>query len=506
MEDSKMLLAASLAVVLVVVFLLKLKSSLLAKPKPNLPPGPWTLPVIGSIHHLVTSPSIHRAMRGLARRHGPLMSLRLGEVRAVVASSPAAAREITKTNDVAFADRFMTPTVDMLMFHGRDLVFAPYGERWRQLRKVCVAELLSAARVLSFRRVREEEVARLTRSLAAAADGGAAVDLTKTIARFVNDTFVRESVGDVCMKRDEYLDAFGTAIRQTSGLSVADLFPSSRIMQLLAAAPRRALACRNRIQEILEQIIEEKEEAMDRGDDAEVQGFLGVLLRLQKDGSTAIPLTKETIVALMFDLFNGGSQMSSTVLNWCMTELVRSPAVMAKAQAEVREAFKGKCMITEEDLEGLSYLSMVIKETLRLNTPLPLLPRMCRETCKVLGYDIPKGMVVFINVWAICRDPKYWNDPEEFKPERFDKCNLDYKGTDFEFLPFGSGRRICPGRNLGVVNIELALASLLHHFDWKLPDGMEPKDVDVCEAPTVIASKKTSLILHPATRIPPVFV
>ena len=180
---------------------------------------------------------------------------------------------------------------------------------------------------------------------------------------------------------------------------------------------------------------------------------------------------------------------------------------MAKAQAEVREAFKGKTRITEDDLAGaeLIYLKLVIKEALRLHTPGPvLIPRVCRETCQIMGYDIPKGMVLFVNVWGICRDPKYWDEPEEFKPERFERNNnLDYKGTNYEYLPFGAGRRICPGINLGVGNIALALASLLYHFDWKLPDGIDPKDVDVSEAAGLVASKKTSLILHPVTRIPP---
>jgi cytochrome P450 len=202
-------------------------------------------------------------------------------------------------------------------------------------------------------------------------------------------------------------------------------------------------------------------------------------------------------------MFAAGSETSSTTLNWCMTELVRNPEAMAKAQAEVREAFKGRSTIDEDDLKGLSYLNLVIKEALRLHTPIPLLvPKKCRETCRVMGYDVPKGMVVFINMWAICRDPKYWDDPEEFKPERFENNNLDYKGTDYEFLPFGAGRRICPGINLGVGNIELALASLLYHFDWKLPDGIEPKDVDVCEVAGLVGSKKTSLVLHPVTHIP----
>ncbi|CAD6235830.1 unnamed protein product [Miscanthus lutarioriparius] len=499
-----------LSVFMLLVVLSKLKSLLVAKPKHNLPPGPWTLPVIGSLHHLVAGTNIHRVMRRLAQKHGSLMTLRLGEVPALVVSSPQAAEEVMKTHDVTFSDRHVNATLSVLAFDCKDVAFAPYGERWRQLGKICVLELLSASRVQSFRRIREDEAARFMENLAASAGAGAAaVNLSKMISRFINDTFVRESVGSRCKYQDEYLDALGTALRQTSGLAVADLFPSSRLVQVLDTAPRKVLACRDRMQRILEQVIQDTKEDVDRGGEAAAagtgrEGFVGVLLRLQKERSTPIPLDDDTIVAVLFDIFAAGSETSSTTLNWCMTELVRTPEAMAKVQAEVRAAFKGKSTVGEDDLKGLSYLKLVIKEALRLHTPAPLLvPRKCRETCRVMGYDVPKGTVVFVNMWAICRDPKYWDDPEEFKPERFENSNLDYKGTNFEFLPFGAGRRICPGINLGVGNIELALASLLYHFDWKLPDGIDPKDVDVSEAAGLVASKKTSLILHPVTRIPP---
>jgi len=413
-----------------------------------------------------------------------------------------------KRNDLKFADRNLNATLNALTYNGTDLTFAPYGERWRQLRKICVTEMLNPghARLMSYRHIREEEVSRFIQNLATLAGTGSPIDLTKMIYKFINDTFVRESVGSRCKYQDDYLDAFDTAVRQTSVLTVADLFPSSRLMQILGTAPRNALKSRNRITRILEQIIHEQVEAMDRGEKTAHESLIGVLLRLQKEASLPIELTNDTIVALMFDLFGAGSDTSSTTLNWCMTELIRYPAAMARAQAEVREAFKGKTRITEDDLAGaeLSYLKLVIKEALRMHCPLPLLlPRQCRETCQVMGYDIPKGTSVFINVWAICRDAKYWEDAEEFRPERFENTNLDYKGTNYEFLPFGSGRRMCPGANLGLANIELALASLLYHYDWKLPDGVKPEDVQVCEGPGLIAKKKTGLILHPVTCIAP---
>ncbi|KAK8449948.1 hypothetical protein SEVIR_7G289901v4 [Setaria viridis] len=482
MED-KQLLAVAVAVLLVVVLCKR------RKPRPNLPPGPWTLPVIGSLHHLMRSPLLFRVLRGLAHKHGPLMAIRLGEVPAVVASSVEAAQAILKTHDAAFADRFAPATFATAAYDATDLILSPYGERWRQLRKVVVQEMLTAAR----------EVARFLHDVAASAAAAAAVDFSKGVLKLVNDTFVRECVGSRCKYQDEYLDAIHGAIRLSSGITVADLYPSSKMMQMLGTAPRKALACRRRIDRILKQIIQENKEAI-----TDHESFVSVLLRLQNEGGMPIELTDETITALMFDMLGAGSDTSSTTLNWAMTELIRSPAAMAKAQAEVREAFKGKSNVTEDDVAGLSYLKLVFKETLRLHPTSPLLiPRKCRETTQVMGYDIPKGTTVFVNVWAIGRDPMYWDDAEEFKPERFETNNLDFRGTNYEFLPFGAGRRMCPGINLGLANIELALASLLYHFDWKLPQGMEPKDVDVWETVGVVASKKTSLMLHPVTFIPP---
>ncbi|TVU30576.1 hypothetical protein EJB05_22206, partial [Eragrostis curvula] len=501
MED-KTILAVAAAVLLVV--LSKLKSLFAAKPKLNLPPGPSRLPVIGHIHHLGTCPLIYRTLGRLAQKHGPLMLFHLGEIPFLVASSPEAAQAVMKTHDTSFADRFATTTLNTFTFGKTDLAFGPYGERWRQLRKMCVLELLSAARVQSFRAIREEETARLVGNVAARA--GAAVDVSKEVAGFIVDTFARECVGSRCKYQDEWLHAFHEAVQLTSGLTLSDLFPSSRLLRMLGSAPRKARVCLDRITRVLDLIIQEKAEALERGEKPGHETILGVLLRLQKEGNMPVPLTNETLVALMFNLFGAGSDTSSITMNWCMTELIRSPAVMAKVQAEVREAFKGKNLLTEEDIAGadLSYLRLVIKETLRLHPPVPLLlPRQTRETCQPMGYDVPKGTAVFVNVWAIGRDPKYWDDPEEFKPERFQNSNTDYKGNNFEFLPFGAGRRMCPGINLGLANLDLALTSLLYHFDWKLPNGMEPKDVDVWESMGLIANKRNNLILHPITRIAP---
>lgn len=180
---------------------------------------------------------------------------------------------------------------------------------------------------------------------------------------------------------------------------------------------------------------------------------------------------------------------------WTMAELVKNPQVMKKLQHEIRSSIK-EDQVKENDLEKLQYLKLVVKEVLRLHPPAPLLlPRETMSHFKVQGYDIDPKAHLHVNVWAIGRDPNYWTNPEEFLPERFMGSNVDYKGQNFEFLPFGAGRRICPGMNMGIVTMELALANLLLHFNWKLPNGV--KEVDMEEDAGLTVAKKSPLKLIP---------
>ena len=181
-----------------------------------------------------------------------------------------------------------------------------------------------------------------------------------------------------------------------------------------------------------------------------------------------------------------------------MTHLIRNPRVLNKVQAEVRQVIKNKDHITDEDIEKLEYLKMVIKETLRINPLVPLLvPREASKDIKIAGYDIPKKTWIHVNVWAVHRNPNVWKDPESFIPERFMNNEIDYKGLDFELLPFGSGRRMCPGMGMGMALVHLTLINLLYRFDWKLPEGMEAKDVDLEESYGLVCPKKVPLRLIP---------
>jgi cytochrome P450 len=186
-----------------------------------------------------------------------------------------------------------------------------------------------------------------------------------------------------------------------------------------------------------------------------------------------------------------------------MSELVKNPRVMHKAQEEVRRVLQGQERVTEESLSKLHYLHLVIKETLRLHPPTPLLiPRECRHPCQILGFDIPVGAMLLVNAWAISRDTKHWDAPEEFEPERFENSPTNFRGTHFQYTPFGAGRRMCPGMSFGLAVTELALASLLYHFDWELPCGMVPRDLDMTEVLGVTMRRKVELLLFPVVRVP----
>jgi cytochrome P450 len=201
------------------------------------------------------------------------------------------------------------------------------------------------------------------------------------------------------------------------------------------------------------------------------------------------------------DLFTGGGETSPGAILWGMSEIVKNPKVMEEAQTEVRRVFDGKGFVDETELHQLIYLKSVIKETMRLHPTLPLLvPRESRERCQINGYEIPAKTRVMVNAWAIGRDPRYWVEAESFKPERFVNSPIDFKGTDFEYIPFGAGRRMCPGIAFAIPSIELPLAQLLYHFDWKLPNGMKNEELDMTESFGLTVGRKYDLCLIPITR------
>ncbi|GJN24838.1 hypothetical protein PR202_gb12606 [Eleusine coracana subsp. coracana] len=451
-------------------------------PALRLPPGPPELPLIGSLHHFLLSrfrDLPHRTMHELSTAYGPLMLLRLGTVPTVVVSSGEMAMEITKIHDLSFCSKPLSPTTDIISCGGRDIAFSPYNEHWRELRKICMLNLLNQRRVLDFRHVREDEVARLIHAVTNEWSNGQLINLSEKIFCMVNDIVLRTTIGRRSKHRDEFLHELEGVMRLICGFNLVDLYPSSKLIHWLSTSARDIGKCQSRIYHIIESIIHERDTTLAVAQD----DLLSVLLKLQKDGELQFTLTNEIISAVIFDIFTGGSDTAATTLEWAVSELVKNPRALHKAQSEVRETFNGQ-------------RRLVIKETLRLHPPAPLVPRECREKCQIMGYDVPKGMAVVINIWAIGRDSKYWDAAEEFRPERFYNSSIDFKGTDFEYIPFGAGRRICPGMTYGNSIMELALASLLYYFDWELPAGVKTEDFNMTEDFGLTVKRKSKLLLH----------
>ncbi|KAJ4710270.1 putative Cytochrome P450 [Melia azedarach] len=462
----------------------------------NLPPGPWKLPLVGNMHQLVGSHP-HRGLRELAMKHGPLMHLKLGEASHFVISSAEAAKEVLKTHDLTFAQRPRLLAARAICYNYTDVAFAPYGDYWRQVRKICTLELLSAKRVQSYRSIREEEVSNLITSISS--NARLSINFSKMIFSLINDITARAAFGGRCEDNEKFKQIFQKMLNQGAGFSLADMFPSVKFLEVLSGVRFEQEKLVKEAETILEKVINEHRSTIrKRTGKGEPEDIVDVLLHVQKHGDLEFPLTKDNIKAVVLDMFVAGTESSSTTIEWAMSEMLKNPRVMEKAQTEVRKVFDKKGNVDEIGLDQLQYLKLVVKETMRLRPPAPLLlPRECRESCQIFGYDIPKGSKVIVNAWAIARDPSYWNDAESFYPERFLDSSIDYKGTNFQFIPFGAGRRICPGITFGLANVELPLAQLLYHFNWKLPNGITNNDLDMTENFGVSVTRKNNLYLIP---------
>ncbi|XP_044954768.1 desmethyl-deoxy-podophyllotoxin synthase-like [Hordeum vulgare subsp. vulgare] len=469
--------------------------------KAKLPPGPWNLPVIGSLHHLVvTKLPPHRALLRLSRRHGPLMLVWLGEVPSIVVSSPEAAKEVLKTNDLVFANRPCGPTMDIVSCGGKGILLAPYGDHWRQMRKVCVVEVLSARQVRRIESIQQAEVARLLESVSAAATGCAVVDVGKALAELSSNIIATAVFGGKFPQQEAFLREIDALSVLVGGFSMADLFPSSRLVRWLSSATHDVKRSHARVQRILEDIIQERKEKTSKNGASSVardnEDLLDVLLRLQRDDTLNFPLTSEIIDCVIRDIIGAATETTSSTIEWAMAELVGNPEAMAKAKHEVRERCHG--VVASADIGELQYLRMVIKETLRLH-PAGMFHRASLEDCQVMGYHIPKGTAVMINGFAVGTDPAHWGeDAGEFRPERFHDMEMT-EYMQMEFVPFGAGRRQCPGTLFATTIMELVLAHLLCHFDWEVPDG---QTLDMGEDYGFIVHTRSSLRLQASSIVP----
>ncbi|XP_074273836.1 cytochrome P450 71D10-like isoform X1 [Silene latifolia] len=486
--------------IILLPILTKLISKTFLRPfsKQKLPPGPSKLPIIGNLHQLAskTTPPPQR-LQELAKIYGPIMHLRLGEVPTIVISSAEVAKDILRTHDTNFANRPKLLAAKVMYYGCTDIALAPYGEYWRQVRKIATVELLTVKRVQSFRVMREEEVCRFVEGIALESKvGDGCVNLSELLFGLLFNLTSRVVFSKRGIDQAAFRDLITKMSKAFSGFAIEDIFPSMKLLHSIGGMKKMLKEMAQESNRLLDPIVNGHKSNIKTE-----ENLVDVLMKFHQDNvldSSEFSLSTNNIKAIILEIFGAGSETSSTTIEWAMSELLKNPKAMKKAQEEVRRVYNGYKTIDETKLEELKYLKSVIKESLRLHPPVPLLvPRESIEDCQIQGYDIPSKTRVIMNAYAIGRDPNYWPDSNVFKPERFENSSIDFKGNDFELIPFGAGRRMCPGLTLGVANVELPLAMLLYHFDWKLPNGMKAEDLDMDELFGITMRRKNDLLIIP---------
>jgi cytochrome P450 len=467
-----------------------------------LPPGPPALPIIGNLHMLGKLP--HRNLRDIAQKYGPLMFLRLGSVPTVVASSPEMAEQFLKTHDLNFAGRPSTTVGKNMIYNSTDIGFSPYGPYWRTMRKVCVLELFSPKRLELLKFVRKEEICALIHSVTKCSLSGEAVNVSKLVSAMTTDIICRMACGKKYCEGDLDSRGFKDMIKELffllGAINIGDFIPWLEWMDLQGLR-RRQKSCHNTFDAFFEMVIEEHVQKSN-DESADNKDFVDVMLGLMEDDDMEIKITRDNIKAVIFDMLGAGTDTSSATLEWAMSEMLLNPSMMRKVQEELESVVGLDRRVEESDLPRLDYLKAVVKETLRLHPPGPLLiPHESFHDCTVGGYFIPGKSRLLVNVWALARDPNSWEYADVFKPERFIGSPIDIKGQHFQVIPFGAGRRGCPAQSLGLTVVEYALASLLQCFDWKLPNGMKPGDLDMTEELGLSTPRSVHLVAVPTLRL-----
>jgi len=471
------------------------------------PPGPFAWPVIGSFPLLGKMP--HHSLYELSKQYGPIMYLKLGTTDAVVVSSPKIAEACLKTNDLNFSSRPTTSTTKYIGYDSNGLFSAPYGPRWRMMRKVCNIHLFAGKALNDLQPVREAEVGMLVKSILEHERQGKAVPvnlgelLNVCTANVLGQIMLSKRMFDSQgSKASEFREMMVESFDLAGKFIIGDFVPSLAWMDLQGIRTKMKML-HNKFDEFLSKMITERQTAACNGGGK--SDFLSTLWALRNDADgEGGKLTNDDIKVLLQTMFMAGSDTTSITVEWAIAELIRHPKMLRRCQEELDSMMNGEQRrLKESDLQNLPYLLATVKETLRLHPTVPLLvPRMAAEACEIEGYYIPKNTQLIVNAWGMQRDPNVWESPLEFNPDRFVGSSVDILGSSFQVIPFGAGRRICAGMSMGLLMVQFILATLLHSFDWSIPDGQPPEKLDMTEAFGLTMHRVAPLLVVPTARLP----
>ncbi|XP_023759798.1 cytochrome P450 76T24 [Lactuca sativa] len=465
----------------------------------RLPPGPYPFPVIGNLLKLSDKP--HRSIATLSKRYGPLMSLKLGSRTTIVVSSPDLAKEFFHTHDISFSSRTIPYTARIVDHDKYSIAWLPTGDEWRRLRRITrefffSVQCLDASQLLRGEKVQElvDHVRECCRNEKAVNIGAAFFTTTLNIlSKLIFSVDFAEYDTE---SSQEFKEAVMALLNFGGRPNLADFFPILKPFDPQGFV-RQGNVYGKKLLTIIDRIVDQRLQSRLSSSSLTNNDVLDSLLNLVHQEESMFSL--EDMRHLFLALFITGTDTTSSTLEWAMTELIRNPEKMNSARLEITKLMQNKKEnILEKDISQLPYLQAVIKETLRLHPPAPfLVPHQAINNVEVQGYIVPKNAQIFCNVWAMGRDPNIWSDPETFMPERFLEVNIDYKGQDYEFIPFGAGRRICPGLNIAHRMLHILLGSLIHKFDWKLDGNIRAQDMDMEEKFGLTLPRKVPLMAIP---------
>ncbi|XP_009793557.1 geraniol 8-hydroxylase-like [Nicotiana sylvestris] len=448
----------------------------------KLPPGPIPLPLIGNLHNILGGQP-HQSLAKLADKFGPIISLKLGQITTVVISSSAVAKEIIQKQDLAFSSRTIPDAIHAINQYQFSVIWLPVDTRWRSLRKIMNTYIFSGNKLDANQHLRSQKIQdliaychRCSQTRDAVSIGQVAFETSMNILSSI--IFSKDVVDHYANLGKEFKDLVCKISEESGKPNLADYYPV--LKRIDPQGIRRRLSKHlNILLEQIEGLIDERLEQRRKSSTSNSTDVLDVLLNISQEDPQAID--RNHIERLCLDLFIAGTDTTSNTLEWAMVEIMRKPYIMDKAKAELAEVIgKGK-VIEEADVIHLPYLQCIVKETLRIHPTVPLLIRKVDQNVEACGYFIPKDSQVIVHLWSIGRDPTIWEEPLVFKPERFWGSKIDVRGQDFELIPFGVGRRICPGLPLAARTLSVMLGSLLNSFDWKAEGDIAPEHLDVEE-------------------------
>ncbi|KAM7265617.1 hypothetical protein ACFE04_003300 [Oxalis oulophora] len=459
----------------------------------NSPPGPLSLPIIGHLH--LIHPIPHQALHKLSLHYGSMMSLQVGSLRALHINSPELAKEFLKTNEASFSERHVSHSIRYIS-NDSSFAFSPFGNFVKGMRKFSILKLLGSQTLSKLEPLRTLELKHFLRVIHEKSKHREPVNVSHELVKLTNNIIAQMMWSMRSTDMRVHQEEAWTIVRDTNQVfgeaNVANYIPFFKYINFRSA--RRYKRVRKLFHGMVDQIIADRVEVRKKrkaketfqGDEG-VKDFLEILLDL--------------------DFFTAGTDSAAVAIEWALAELFTHSELLKRAQQEIEDLVGKDKLVEESDCLNLPFIQAIVKETFRLHPPIPLLMRKAIEPREVNGYKIPKGTVLYVNVWSMGRDPKNWENPTEFKPERFlksgDSSNIDVKGQNFQYLPFGTGRRVCIAIPLALQEVYTTLATMIQCFDFEAVDtkGNKLDVLDTTESIGITAPRAVNLLCVPSPRM-----